>query len=153
QDGSLEDQVLADGGAWDAPPPRSVRSEPRKKYFYIFDYCQNLEFFSQNPETTSGSANESLGKKLFATRVELVAELEKYQEPEKQELRSGVVGRLRQEVGQMNVNNFIVRQKRRLVEKYSEPRAWDSLSVEEQSELIDDVAGLPSELIDDDQEA
>jgi len=21
-----------------------------KKYFYIFDYCQNLELFSQNPE-------------------------------------------------------------------------------------------------------
>jgi type I restriction enzyme, R subunit len=27
-----------------------------KQFFYIFDYCQNLEFFSQNPETTSGSA-------------------------------------------------------------------------------------------------
>jgi type I restriction enzyme R subunit len=29
-----------------------------KKYFYVFDYCQNLEFFSQNPETTAGAANE-----------------------------------------------------------------------------------------------
>ena len=27
-----------------------------KKFFYIFDYCQNLEFFSQNPETTDGRA-------------------------------------------------------------------------------------------------
>ena len=26
-----------------------------KKYFYIFDYCQNLEFFSQNPQTTAPS--------------------------------------------------------------------------------------------------
>src|SRR5260370_1307154 len=48
-----------------------------KKYFYIFDYCQNLEFFSQDPETTSGASNESLTKKLFASRVELIAELEK----------------------------------------------------------------------------
>src|SRR6188768_2426150 len=23
-----------------------------KKFFYLFDYCQNLEFFSQNPDTT-----------------------------------------------------------------------------------------------------
>src|SRR5437667_10819965 len=45
-----------------------------KKYFYIFDYCQNLEFFSQNPETTSRATGESLSKKLFANRVELIAE-------------------------------------------------------------------------------
>ena len=25
-----------------------------KEFFYIFDYCQNLEFFSQNPETVDG---------------------------------------------------------------------------------------------------
>jgi len=33
-----------------------------KLFFYIFDYCQNLEFFSQNPETTEGALGESLGK-------------------------------------------------------------------------------------------
>ena len=49
-----------------------------KKYFQIFDYCQNLEFFSQNPETTSGAAGDSLSKKLFANRVELIAELDKH---------------------------------------------------------------------------
>lgn len=42
-----------------------------KKFFYIFDYCQNLEFFSQDPETTSGSAGASLSEKLFANRVEV----------------------------------------------------------------------------------
>ncbi len=124
-----------------------------KKFFYIFDYCQNLEFFSQNPDTVSGSGTESLGKKLFASRVELIAELEKYHEPDKQELRTGVVDRLRQEVGQMNLNNFIVRPKRKLVEKYSEPKAWEALGMDDRNELIGDVAGLPSELIDDDQEA
>ena len=33
-----------------------------KEFFYIFDYCQNLEFFSQNPETTDGALGESLGQ-------------------------------------------------------------------------------------------
>ena len=33
-----------------------------KKYFYIFDYCQNLEFFSQNPETTSGAAGGRMAR-------------------------------------------------------------------------------------------
>src|SRR5215469_9619127 len=125
-----------------------------KKYFYIFDYCQNLEFFSQNPETTAGSANESLGKKLFASRVELIAELDKHKDVEERGgLRTEVVERLRQEVEQMNVNNFIVRPKRKLVEKYADVKAWETLDLNDRNELIGDVAGLPSELIDEDQEA
>jgi type I restriction enzyme, R subunit len=125
-----------------------------KKYFYIFDYCQNLEFFSQNPETTSGAANESLTKKLFASRVELIAELEKQDGTgSKSDLRGEVAERLRQEVEQMNVNNFIVRPKRKLVEKYADAKAWETLGLDERNELVSDVAGLPSELVDDDQEA
>ena len=128
-----------------------------KKYFYIFDYCQNLEFFSQNPETTSGAAGESLGKKLFASRVELIGELDKHsssgEKGEPTALRGEVVERLRQEVARMNVNNFIVRPKRKLVEKYVDEKAWESLGVEERGELVDQVAGLPSELVDEDQEA
>ena len=48
-----------------------------KEFFYIFDYCQNLEFFSQNPETTDGALGESLGKRLFKTRLELIGELDR----------------------------------------------------------------------------
>jgi type I restriction enzyme, R subunit len=64
-----------------------------------------------------------------------------------------VAERLRQEVEQMNVNNFIVRPKRKLVEKYADAEAWEKLDVEERNELVGDVAGLPSELVDEDQEA
>jgi len=125
-----------------------------KKYFFIFDYCQNLEFFSQNPETTSGSANESLTKKVFASRVELISELDKQKDlADKTSLRKDVAERLRQEVEQMNVNNFIVRPKRKLVEKYAGAKAWEMLGVDERNELASDVAGLPSELVDDDQDA
>src|SRR5438128_3993871 len=53
----------------------------------------------------------------------------------------------------MNVNNFVVRPKRRLVEQYAESKAWEKIRIEQQAELADDVAGLPSELVDDDQEA
>ena len=48
-----------------------------KQFFYIFDYCQNLEFFSQNPETTDGSAAESFSKQLFNLRLELISEIDK----------------------------------------------------------------------------
>ena len=48
-----------------------------KAFFYILDYCENLEFFSHNPATTDGSLGESLGKRLFRTRLELVSELDR----------------------------------------------------------------------------
>ena len=48
-----------------------------KQFFYLFDYCQNLEFFSQNPETTDGSLGDSLGTRLFKSRLELLSELDR----------------------------------------------------------------------------
>src|SRR5688572_33476704 len=46
-----------------------------KEFFYIFDFCQNLEFFSQGPGNEEGAVGESLGKRLFKRRLELVGEL------------------------------------------------------------------------------
>ena len=95
-----------------------------KEFFYIFDYCQNLEFFSQNPETTEGALGESLGKRLFKTRLELISELDRKlsgmmeEGPDKEaELRRELATLLQGEVAAMNVENFVVRAKRRLVEK------------------------------------
>src|SRR5438093_11775998 len=48
-----------------------------KAFFYILDYCQNLEFFSQNPDTTDGAMGESLGKRLFKARLEVIGELDR----------------------------------------------------------------------------
>jgi type I restriction enzyme, R subunit len=127
-----------------------------KKDFTIFDYCQNLEFFSQNPETTTGSSGESLGKKLFTTRVELVATLDKLLAAGNgdgiAELRTETAGLLHSIVAAMNVNNFVVRPQRKLVEQYADAQAWKHLTLEQQAEL-ESVAALPSELADEDQDA
>ena len=40
-----------------------------KEFFYIFDYCQNLEFFNQNAKGVEGSSQEPLSTKLFKTRL------------------------------------------------------------------------------------
>ncbi len=129
-----------------------------KKLFYVFDYCQNLEFFSQNPETVDGASGESLGKRLFTARVELIAALSgPHHSPstdeQDAELRKDTASFLHGEVAAMNVNNFIVRPKRWLVEKYGRAEAWENLRLEERAELVHEVAGLPSEQTDDYQEA
>jgi type I restriction enzyme R subunit len=130
-----------------------------KHFFYIFDYCQNLEFFSQNPETTEGVLGESLGTRLFKTRLELITEIDRgdiekprtrEEDPESRlQLREATSELLRQEVSAMNADNFVVRPKRRLVEIYAKLEAWKSLKADRVAEL----AGLPSELESEDEEA
>jgi len=142
-----------------------------KQFFYLFDYCQNLEFFSQNPETTEGALGQSLGKRLFKGRLELIGELDEKlvdrTEPERIKLirpvygdtsteadvRQVVAGLLHSEVAAMNLDNFVVRPKRRVVEKYAKPESWVMLPAESLHELSHEVAGLPSELESESEEA
>ena len=132
-----------------------------KAFFTVFDFCQNFEFFNQNPTITEVAGGTSLAKKLFTTRVGLIAALDGVVEakgpdgaPEGlQSLRDGLAHRLVDEVAGMTPDNFIVRPRRRLVEKYASPAAWARLGLEETTELTTEVAGLPTAYSDDDQGA
>lgn len=145
-----------------------------KKFFYLFDYCQNLEYFAANPEATEGSTVESLGKRLFIARLELITALDvrllageggqggivvrepeaAYGDPKSEaEVRQTAAQLLHQEVAAMNLDNFVVRARRRFVEKYGTPEAWVALSAEDVAELAREVAGLPNELPAEGEEA
>ena len=102
------------------------------------------------------------GTRLFTTRLELIATLDKQAEEESvareqpgglTELRTETAKLLRDEVAAMNLENFIVRPQRRLVEKYATPEAWTALTPEAVSELGKRIVGLPSQLETDDEEA
>ncbi|PZV15677.1 MAG: restriction endonuclease subunit R [Pseudanabaena sp.] len=132
-----------------------------KQFFYLFDYCQNLEFFKQNVQTIDAPIPKSLGKQLFTTRLDLIAELDKQSSslsgvegttnklkdaatPEV-DLRQQIADLLHTEVAAMNIENFIVRPKRQLVEKYNNPETWRSLSDNDLTELNQEIAGLPAQ--------
>jgi type I restriction enzyme, R subunit len=141
-----------------------------KELFYVFDYCQNLEYFSQDIPATEGSVADSLGKRLFNARLELIATLDHrgegaepdsvreptaiYGDPETDDtVRRSLAETLQREVAAMNLDNFVVRPRRRLVEKYAKPEAWVALPAEALTELSHEVAGLPSELDPENEEA
>ena len=124
-----------------------------KAFFYVFDFCQNLEFFSQDPPHVEGSVAESLSAKLFRTRVEVIAVIDvrlkagNADDPEvAAALRRAVVALLRTDVAAMNVDNIIVRPQRRKVEAYAKPESWDPLGAAERDDLVAHLAGLPTEL-------
>lgn len=121
-----------------------------KEFFYIFDYCQNLEFFSQNPETSQGLLAKSLKHRIFDSRVDLIKHLEKnHSTPQ---LRNEIADVLRAEVTAMNTDNFIVRTNRKLVEKYRVQSIWSNLSDDHYSEILS-LAGLPSEMDPESEDA
>ena len=146
-----------------------------KAFFYIFDYCDNLAFFNANGPAIEGATADSLATRLFVNRLEIIGELDKrfaahgIEPPDRglirhaaepyegsfseYALRLDVASTLRDEVAAMNVSNFIVRPKRRLVDTYSNHDAWTTLTDSERAELAHEVAGLPTELPSEEEEA
>lgn len=127
-----------------------------KQFFYIFDYCQNLEFFSQNPDHSDGSATESLTTRLFKARLQFINELAARKDQgdeEEAQIGAEVAGQLHTHVAAMNLENFVVRTQRKSVEKFAKPESWQALGAEDLNELTQNIAGLPSELTDEDEEA
>jgi type I restriction enzyme, R subunit len=139
-----------------------------KQFFNVFDYCQNLEFFSQNPDHSDGSATESLSTRLFKARLEMIGELDRrvaasslaaeprptYRDPlDDAQLRDEIAGFLHQHVVAMNLENFVVRPQRKSVEKFAKLESWNNLDGDSFTELAQKVAGLPTALLDNDEDA
>jgi type I restriction enzyme R subunit len=132
-----------------------------KKFFYIFDFLQNLEYFAENPEASDGASAESLDARLFKARLELITSLDASagsnktgkQENQDNELRKETAAHLHGIVSNMTFANMIVRPKRKFVEKYSVADAWKDITQTEAVEIGNELANLPSQLIDTEEEA
>ena len=143
-----------------------------KREFLIFDFCQNLEYFEQELPTSEGALGGSLGARLFNGRLELLVALDERSQGSgapRVEDRAAVWGGhddasvrrdtaelLRTQVAAMNVDNFLVRPRRRLVEAWREAQAWIALTPEAVTALAaphTGLASLPSELPTEDEEA
>ncbi len=69
------------------------------------------------------------------------------------QVQSQVVRLLHTHVASMNLDNFVVRTKRRSVEKFAKKETWAKLSAEDRIELANEVAGLPTQLERESEEA
>lgn len=127
-----------------------------KENFYVFDYCQNFEFFAENPEGIEGSSQESLSKKIFKQRLNLLLHLQKSSATAGegvQRLRGSLEDTLHGEVMVMNPDNFIVRPHRRHLEKFIVREQWGQLNAEDALEVTLHLAGLPAELPQEEETA
>ncbi|NLT31698.1 MAG: restriction endonuclease subunit R, partial [Propionibacterium sp.] len=121
-----------------------------KTGFLVFDFCGNLEFFSQDLPTTEGSIQKSLTQRIFESRLDLVRGLDAAGQDA--DLRADVARALHEVVAGMNLDNVIVRPHRRDVEHFSDRANWAELGPAE-AERAAELSGLPSAVRDTDEYA
>ena len=122
-----------------------------KTHFKVFDFCQNLEYFSQELVPADSSSGKSLNEILFCERLELLQALESIESLGDE--RAEVAAMLHKAVESMNHDNFLVRPHLELVERFSKVEAWDTISLTDLATLADRVAKLPDQLEADSEEA
>lgn len=122
-----------------------------KQDFLVFDFCGNLEYFSQDLPGSEGSTQKPLAQRIFEARLGLVTALDSL-DGGHPDLRASTSATLHGIVAGMNLDNFVVRKHRKAVEQFAEPSSWKALTPED-AEAALSLAGLPSSVRDDDEDA
>lgn len=116
-----------------------------KKFFYIFDWCGNFEFFGENPKGYEPMKSISLTQRLFDLRVDLAIALqhEQFQSDEvAKALHDEVKAILMGQVKELNDKHISVREHWDVVDKYRKKETWVYLSNTDGIELKDVIAPL-----------
>lgn len=116
-----------------------------KQEFIVFDYCQNLEFFEENPDGARDSSNKPLPQLIFEKRLQLATALTQSEHEADQEYRRYTLDLLHHAVAGMNLDNFVVRPRREIVERYQQRERWNTLDALAVGELNNHIGPLPTE--------
>ncbi len=123
-----------------------------KKEFYIFDFCENFEFFNKNPNGVDAKPSLSLTAKIFNIKVSLAFELQSlnFQEDDfartyhlqtKNELRALIVD--------LNTQRIDVRRNLMFVDKYKLESVWQYVSNLDVLELQNNISPLLTPTLED----
>lgn len=132
--------------------PSLLGPEKDKKEFYIFDYCANFEYFSQNPEGTEPAVPVSLTERLFNIRTAIATILQRAQYQEDaftKAMHDGLKEMLHAQVCELNENRIDVRRNWGLVYRFQQKENWLALSELDNVELSRNVAPLLPRPMDD----
>ena len=100
--------------------------------FNVFDFCQNLEYFSEPLEAAEPSGGPPLSEIIFSTRLELLHALDGIEGLGDE--RAEIAATLRETVASMNPDNFLVRPHLELVERFRTSEAWEEITLKDLGE-------------------
>lgn len=113
-----------------------------KRRFYVFDYCGNFEYFSEQHD--EGEEYRSLAQAVFIKRVRLMEALQsaQYLQPELQTMRRELAEICRGQILSLEQSQMAVRLKRRYISRYTQPDELQCIDEEKLDELIQHIAPL-----------
>ncbi|MGE7907530.1 DEAD/DEAH box helicase family protein [Peribacillus sp. NPDC094092] len=122
-----------------------------KKYFLIFDYLRNFEFFRENEKGIEGTVSVGLTERIFNLKVDIIKELQAldYQEEPYIRHRNELIDEVYQELHRLNDENFQVRMHLQFVHKYKNRTNWQALNVTYVSEIQEHISPLIISIVDD----
>ncbi len=102
-----------------------------KQGFFVFDYCNNFEFFDMHPEGKDSSTPLNLNQKIYAIRLDTLSKLQgiTYQEQPKykayhQKLKKNLVSK----IASLDTDRIDVKAKLAYVDRYKTEKAFEYLS-------------------------
>ncbi len=115
-----------------------------KEHFYIFDFCENLEFFEENPDGEEPINPEPLSKKIFRLKLEVSQLLKNNNEVEGEELlvSENYLNQLHHNIATLDKSRFVVRRSLRYVVEYEVRVRWNNLSMLDESEILEHLSNL-----------
>ena len=122
-----------------------------KKEFLIFDFCNNFEFFRENPKGFEGTLCESLTEKIFNKKVDIIKELQdiKYDEEDYKNYRLELLDNVLSSIEALNEDNFRVRMYLNFVHKYKNKEIWNALGSLNANEIKQNISPLINSFKDD----
>ena len=124
-----------------------------KKEFLIFDYCQNFEFFDENPDGYETTSSKPLLQQIFEAKLnvsQLVSHLSEKTE-EELEIRDKYLTELHAIVQNLDETRFVVRKELRYVKEFSNKSKWLNLSKSNVQEINFHLSHLQPASKDDDE--
>ncbi|MDO5681718.1 MAG: DEAD/DEAH box helicase family protein [Propionibacteriaceae bacterium] len=120
-----------------------------KQDFLVFDFCGNLDYFSQDLPGSEGSNQKSLTQRLFEGRLALITS---HATGLDVDLRQTTTDWLHGIIAGMNLDNYLVRPHRQHVETWSDRARWSAITPDDATDILT-LSGLPSGVRDPDVEA
>ncbi|MCQ2613734.1 MAG: DEAD/DEAH box helicase family protein [Treponemataceae bacterium] len=125
---------------------------PEKQGFYIFDFCDNFDFFDIHPKGKINGGGLNLSQKIFELKLDMVYKLQKREHQESEEhvkYYQKWKDELVTMIQNLNRNLINVRYNLKEVDKYSDVKTWDYVT----PLMLAEIKKVITPLISPDEEA
>ena len=115
-----------------------------KKYFYIFDYLRNFEFFRTHQDGIEGGETLSNAESVFGRRVRLIWHFQDvaFNDETYQAWRKDLISTVVSQIGSLKTERVSVHACRQYVDVYKNAERFDCLTEEDKTQLIGKIAPL-----------